>query len=71
MKKVLAVIVILAGIGLSTLWIINDPGFTAVFSRSAFIIGFIPIPGVVIGFLLQLVPAIAGILGGCNLWKQR
>lgn len=71
MKKILAILFILAGVGLTVLWIINDPGFTAVFSRSAIIIGFIPIPGVLFGFVIQLIPAIAGFLAGGGMWKRR
>ena len=71
MKKFLGLIVIAAGIALSVLWIIRDPGWTAVFRRSAIIIGFIPIPGVLFGFLMQLIPAIGGLIGGLALWNKR
>ena len=71
MKKFLGVLAIAGGIALSILWIIRDPGWTAVFRRSAIVIGFIPIPGVLIGFLLQLVPAIIGLIGGMHLWKEQ
>ena len=71
MKKFLGVLAIAGGIALSILWIIRDPGWTAVFRRSAIIIGFIPIPGVLFGILLQLIPAILGLIGGLSLWKQK
>lgn len=71
MKKLLGVIVILAGIALSGLWIARDPGWNAVFRRSAIIIGFIPIPGVAFGFILQLMPAVIGLVAGIGLWNKR
>ena len=70
MKKFLGLIVIAAGIALSVLWIIRDPGWTAVFRRSAIIIGFIPIPGVLFGFLMQLIPAVGGLILGIGLWNK-
>ena len=70
MKKILGIFVIAAGIALSAIWIIHDPGWTTVFSRSAIIIGFIPIPGVLFGFLMQLVPAIGGLGWGVALWNR-
>ena len=73
MKKILykigGVAGIIAGIALSVLWIANDPGFQAVFSDSAIIIGLIPIPGVLFGLLIQLIPAIGGAVGGIALFK--
>ena len=71
MNKLLGIIVIAAGLALSALWIVHDPGWTAVFSRSAIIIGFIPIPGVLFGLLIQLIPAIGGLIGGLALWNGR
>ena len=71
MNKLLGIIVIAAGLALSALWIFRDPGWTAVFRRSAIIIGFIPIPGVLFGFLMQLIPAIGGLIGGLALWNRQ
>jgi hypothetical protein len=70
MKKALAVILVLVCIGLSVLWIIHDPGFSAVFSRSVIFIGFIPIPGLLFGLLIQLIPAILGFVGAGSLWNS-
>ena len=67
--KIGGILIILAGIALSVLWIAKDPGFQAVFSDSAIIIGLIPIPGVFFGLLLQLIPAIGGLVGGIALFK--
>ena len=73
MKKILykigGIAAMIVGIGLSVLWIANDPGFQAVFSDSAIIIGLLPIPGVLFGLLLQLGPAIGGVVGGIALFK--
>ena len=66
MKKALAVILVLVCIGLSVLWIIHDP----VFSRSVIFIGFIPIPGLLFGLLIQLIPAILGFVGAGSLWNS-
>ncbi len=67
--KIGGIFIILAGIALSVFWIAKDPGFQAVFSDSAIIIGLIPIPGVLIGLLIQLIPAIGGVVGGIALFK--
>ena len=67
--KIGGVAAIIVGIGLSVLWIAKDPGFQAVFSDSAIIIGLIPIPGVLVGLLIQLIPTIGGVVGGIALFK--
>ncbi len=63
------IIIIFIGAGLTVWWIIADPGWQAVFSRSAVIIGFIPIPGVAFGFLIQCIPLIGGIIIAANIGK--
>ena len=70
LKKIPAVIVILGGIAATVFWIIKDPGFSVVFKRSTVIIGFIPIPGKLFGYLVQIMPAIAGIVIGGNIWMK-
>lgn len=63
------IVIILIGAGLTVWWIIADPGWQAVFSNSAVIISFIPIPGVAFGFLIQCVPLIGGIVIAANIGK--
>lgn len=70
MKKLLGIIIILAGIALTVLWISKDPGWSAVFKRSAIIIGFIPIPGRLFGFVLQLAPALIGLALGGSMFSK-
>ena len=67
--KIGGIAAMIVGIGLSVLWIVKDPGFSAVFSDSAIIIGLIPIPGLLVGLLIQLIPAIGGVVGGIALFK--
>lgn len=65
MKKVLGILIIMGGIALTVLWISRDPGWSAVFRRSTVIIGFIPIPGRLFGYVIQVIPALVGlVLGG-------
>lgn len=71
MNKLLGIVIIAAGIALSALWIVHDPGWTSVFSHSAIIIGFIPIPGVLFGFMIQLIPAVGGLAWGISMWGRR
>ncbi len=65
--RILGFLVIAAGLALTVLWFIRDPGWTAVFGHSAIIIGFIPIPGALFGGLLQLFPALIGLIAGSGL----
>ena len=44
--------------------------FSAVLSRSVIFIGFIPIPGLLFGLLIQLIPAILGFVGAGSLWNS-
>ena len=69
--KIGGVAAMIVGIGLSVLWIAADPGFSAVFSDSAIIIGLVPIPGLFFGLLIQLIPAIGGVVGGITLFKYK
>lgn len=59
-KRILLVLVALAGLALSVSWIMKDPGFNALFRRTILWIGFIPLPGQLMGFVIQLIPAIGG-----------